>query len=458
MRVIRQGTAEFLVTRSWEAVPPDAEPATPIEAARILRDISRSLLEDRLSVHRRPVRETPRPAPTAAATVSRGTAAPANSWIRFRVLDEYSRKPVANVPLALTLNDDSMTRVTDAAGEVDLRGIDPGSAGVADAPAPGFLTYAGLDEPSPPSGPDPGDSPGPGPSRIRILERHRVRTGETLAGLAAATGLNWQDIARLNRNAAEPAKVNRHLRRKFGCPKRNGANYVFDDDDRPGMILLPRPWSLAGCATDRTRVIRVRRIVRRAPIRIEDPYETTAELSVKVAHADGSTESLTTDPRGVVWVRMDRGTSAGNRVDLDFRTASRRHRIRVYVVLDPITTTPGIPPAARESGIPGVGAHALPGGARNRPERQGGRRDARGVAARVRHRGPLAGSRAARPSLPRTARSGSRTEGVEIMIVAIRSPDRGPIRRTSWPPTERRSTPITRIRKSSWPGIPGAGS
>ena len=106
--------------------------------------------------------------------------------------------------------------------------------------------------------------------RTQIIEItvHKVKTGETLAGLAKANGLTWQMLADFNWGTSEPYEINNHLRFSVGCTKKtkDRKNYRFDDSDDPGLIYIPKPLRLTGLSTKRTHLIRVRRPQRPAKI------------------------------------------------------------------------------------------------------------------------------------------------------------------------------------------------
>ncbi len=74
---------------------------------------------------------------------------------------------------------------------------------------------------------------------------YKVRTGDSLSGLARRHGCTWQDIAILNWETEEPDEINWYLEHDFVCSVKQGANYIFDDSDEPGILLLPYRGSLA---------------------------------------------------------------------------------------------------------------------------------------------------------------------------------------------------------------------
>jgi hypothetical protein len=88
---------------------------------------------------------------------------------------------------------------------------------------------------------------------------HKVRTGETLDGLAKANKLSWQMLAKFNWGTAEPDKINKHLRMDVGCTKKtkDRKNYQFDDSDDPGIVYIPKPFRSRNLSTKKIHTIRV---------------------------------------------------------------------------------------------------------------------------------------------------------------------------------------------------------
>lgn len=77
---------------------------------------------------------------------------------------------------------------------------------------------------------------------IPIYEEHQVKTGESLESIAEQYGLAWQDLTRFNFGTDEPNEVNHCLHAYIGCTQRtkDRKNYVFSDDDKPGIIYVPK--------------------------------------------------------------------------------------------------------------------------------------------------------------------------------------------------------------------------
>lgn len=112
---------------------------------------------------------------------------------------------------------------------------------------------------------------------IVLIEQHHVKSGETLAGLAVLYGLTWQQLALFNWNTSDPDEINNHLRDDVGCTALapDGRNYIFSNDDSPGIIHIPKKWARSGLATDRRHTIHVRRFEK---VPAEEAYVISVEV------------------------------------------------------------------------------------------------------------------------------------------------------------------------------------
>lgn len=78
--------------------------------------------------------------------------------------------------------------------------------------------------------------------------------------------------------------------------------------------------------------------LRRVRILLDDPLlGPLSGIRVTVKYSNNSTEEITADGDGILKVRAGRGTH----VDLEFATALRSHRRRVFLVMDSAGTKPG---------------------------------------------------------------------------------------------------------------------
>lgn len=97
------------------------------------------------------------------------------------------------------------------------------------------------------------------PRAVVTVNWHKVASGDSLDTLAQRVGMSGPDLARFNFGTSEPRKINEHLEKDVGCTVKtaDGANYVFDDSDEPGLVALPKKWSLS-LETGRRHVLRVK--------------------------------------------------------------------------------------------------------------------------------------------------------------------------------------------------------
>jgi len=105
-------------------------------------------------------------------------------------------------------------------------------------------------------------------TQIAEIIVHKVKTGETLEGLAKANGLTWQMLAHFNWGTSKPDEINTHLRFSVGCTTKtkDRKNYMFDDSDNPGLIYIPKPLYLKNLSTKRTHILRVRKLLAESKI------------------------------------------------------------------------------------------------------------------------------------------------------------------------------------------------
>jgi hypothetical protein len=206
--------------------------------------------------------------PEEPATLRASARFEETTWVELVVVDDTTNKPISGVRLSVKLPDGSR-RVQGTDDEGVVR-IDPVERGLCDAACPsshrwlgttlGFVAVGGVSLP--------GDAREQGTARdglgIMNVIAHKVRTGETLDGLARANDLTWQDLARFNFDTDDPKEISGFLRARVGCTRRtkDRNNYLFSDSDDPGIVFIPRPWEERGLSTGRTHVIRVRRFVK----------------------------------------------------------------------------------------------------------------------------------------------------------------------------------------------------
>lgn len=203
------------------------------------------------------------------------------SWIRISVVEDATCRPLSGITLLLTQpNGKTFDFTTRPDGAIEVYEIDFGAcsvtcdlAGARMADTFGFVATGrepvGENESVEPryrygrkrkGAPAVGAVDSPVNFRIAEVEQHKVKRGESLAGLAQGAGLTWQQLARFNFGTDDPEQINDFLAEKVGCSRKtaDGANYLFDDKDDPGLIFIPKPWRLDGLMAEERHVIRVK--------------------------------------------------------------------------------------------------------------------------------------------------------------------------------------------------------
>ena len=198
--------------------------------------------------------------------------APANDWIKIKVVDDQSGEVIPKVVLNLKTPDNSTEQhETRLSGMIESLGLQSGdcelSGDLSDLTIDNTLVFVGVgDSPSgqqSSSSSKPGKIPPPASGsryRIAMVEEHKVKKGETLESLGKSIGMKWQELAKFNWGTDKPEEINKHLASDVGCTKKtaDGKNYLFDDSDEPGILYLPKKWTQGGLATNQQHTIRVR--------------------------------------------------------------------------------------------------------------------------------------------------------------------------------------------------------
>jgi LysM repeat protein len=210
-------------------------------------------------------------APTVTPSQLRPAPAPAptRQWIRVRVLEAETDRPIPDLVLVLTSAEGAESRLTTSAqGVVALEGIDPSTYTVSSPLDDGDTTktswqFVGLStQPAEASARQPAPQPlrQPDIKAIAVVERHNVADGDTLESIAAAHGLAPARLAKFNWGADDPDTVARALRDEVGCSKQtpDGKSYLLQASDKPGIVLVPRPWKVEGLVCQQTHVVHVK--------------------------------------------------------------------------------------------------------------------------------------------------------------------------------------------------------
>jgi len=84
--------------------------------------------------------------------------------------------------------------------------------------------------------------PVPADYRPPNTDPHAVKTGETLDSIARQHQLSWKGLAELNWKTSISSEVNWYLEHRVGCRQTtaDGRNWVFDTEDAPGLIFVPK--------------------------------------------------------------------------------------------------------------------------------------------------------------------------------------------------------------------------
>jgi LysM repeat protein len=192
----------------------------------------------------------------------------AKVWIKLRVVCDESDQAISGVKLELRRPDGTKaTLTTGPGGKVELSPTVAGrhevtcdlSKAVLEETLV-FVTVANV---------GPGSTEKPGTktteeitgSYIANVRRYRVKTGETLASIAKAAGMTWQELAKFNWGTSEVKKVNEHLLADVGCTEKGeeGLYDAFEEDNIPGFLYVPYAWRETDLEVRKTHTIRVKK-------------------------------------------------------------------------------------------------------------------------------------------------------------------------------------------------------
>jgi hypothetical protein len=218
------------------------------------------------------------------------------TWIEILTINDLTGDPLPWVRMQLTLpTGDKDYYTTDKDGLIRVEDLDPSTCDAKcdldNAQLADTLAFVAMgkktDQPKFKSGSLPDNS---SIKRIAEIEEHKVKKGETLDALAKKAGMTWEDLAMFNWGVSTPGEINEKLRDEVGCTKKtkDGANYVFDDSDNPGIVFVPKKWEETGLATGKQHVVRVKP-AGLFPIMLEDEFgHRIPETDFEVTFADNS--------------------------------------------------------------------------------------------------------------------------------------------------------------------------
>lgn len=180
------------------------------------------------------------------------------TWFELQVLWNATGNPIEGVCFAITPQDGSEDEhTTNKQGLVRIEDIKPGACAVRAAggeTATRLVVVSSGRKAS--SEKDKKKKPKRRPAAYTVVEveEHKVKSGETPAGLAEGIGISLAALARFNWGTDDPGEIADHLRHDVGCTKTGDqvGSWPLDDTDDPGVILLPKPWKGSCPATERT--------------------------------------------------------------------------------------------------------------------------------------------------------------------------------------------------------------
>jgi len=136
------------------------------------------------------------------------------------------------------------------------------------------------------------------------FEEHKVATNESLDSIAAKAGISWQQLAKFNWGTSHPTEINECLHDLVGCrhKTKNGKNYIFTDDDDPGIIDVPVKSPKYSLSTTKTHVIQVARPHLKTNIEVEtvdDFLDVVGGVTVVLKRKEGGPDvEITSDDTG----------------------------------------------------------------------------------------------------------------------------------------------------------------
>jgi LysM repeat protein len=164
--------------------------------------------------------------------------APANDWIKIKMVDDQSGEVIPKVVLNLKTPDNSTEQhETRLSGMIESLGLQSSNCEVScdlkDATIENTLSFVGIGEK--PIGQknanesNSKDDTGykPGNKYIASIEEHKVKTGETLKSVADSAGMSWQALAKFNWGTDDPDEINKHLFNDVGCTKKPQTEKTF---------------------------------------------------------------------------------------------------------------------------------------------------------------------------------------------------------------------------------------
>lgn len=246
------------------------------------------------------------------------------STFRVKVLDDRTGHPIAGVRLVVDLPDGQRKNgSTGADGILEYSRIPEGNCRVTSdlrgARLPKTWNFKGTGEETAGTAADHtghSRSDVAGPFSIATIEERKVKTGDSLAGIAAESSIPWQDLANFNWGTANPREINEHLFDDVGCTVRteDEQNFILDDSDHPGLIYVPKAWELGMLATGRLHTVRVEPVAPFIVLLENDAGLRIPEAEFEAVLAD---ESKVTDRLGKNGLALIRNPPPGE-IEIEF--------------------------------------------------------------------------------------------------------------------------------------------
>jgi hypothetical protein len=190
--------------------------------------------------------------------VSASTSTPSRlvkKAIQVTFLEIGTQRPLSGTAFMVEKPDGSQGReTTSSAGLISIDGLDPGACQFTSlingaTLATSYSVAAGNPPADGDSDEDDDDDADADKSPIKnalvvSAEAYHVKTGDTPDSIAAKSGVDWNAIAQFNFETTDPDQLETYYRDRVGCTNQtpDGKKYVFDDEDDPGVILIPRAW------------------------------------------------------------------------------------------------------------------------------------------------------------------------------------------------------------------------
>jgi hypothetical protein len=172
--------------------------------------------------------------------------------IQVTFLEIGTQRPLSGAAFMVEKPDGSTGREsTSSAGLISLDGLDPGACQFTSLINGATLaTSYSVGAGNPPADADSDeddDDADTSPIKNAFVvsaEAYHVKTGDTPDSIAAKSGVDWNAIAQFNFETTDPDQLETFYRDQVGCTNQtpDGKKYLFDDDDDPGIILIPRAW------------------------------------------------------------------------------------------------------------------------------------------------------------------------------------------------------------------------